>query len=162
VNSPSEQTPLENSGYEIESIVIAVDSSTGSAHVVATAARLSRAVPAATLHIVHVFKTSRFDHARAGVPRISPDDAIADGKEQLEAHVRKARAQCRNEVVGHFLIGDPLSEILKILDQTKADLLVVGTHDYRGFERMLLGSTSESLMRKAHCSTLIVRPPHAA
>jgi nucleotide-binding universal stress UspA family protein len=158
MSAPSADTPLQNSGHEIENIVVALDSSTGSSHVISTAARFSRAVPAATVHVVHVFKTSRIDHARAGVPR-NDTDAIADSKDQLEAYVSNTKAQCRNEVVGHFVVGDPTTEILKTLDQTKADLLVVGTHDYRGFERWLLGSTSETLMRKAPCSTLVVRPP---
>jgi nucleotide-binding universal stress UspA family protein len=158
MSSTAEQTPLTNSGHDIENIVVALDSSTGSAHVISMAARLVRAVPSAKVHVVHVFKTSRLDQARAGVPR---DDAsaIADGKDQLDAYVRSTRAQCRNDVVGHFVVGDPTTEILKSLDQTKADLLVVGTHDYRGFERWLLGSTSETLMRRASCSTLVVRPP---
>jgi len=38
------------------------------------------------------------------------------------------------------------------------DLLIVGTHDYVGFERFLLGSVAENLMRKAGCPVLIVRP----
>jgi universal stress protein A len=152
-------SPLENSGNEIETIVVAVDSSNSGGRVIAMAARLSRAVPAASIHIAHVFKSSRTDHARVGAPAI-PADAIADAKEQLEAFVRSARRQCRNPIMGHFLIGDPTDEILKIVDQTNADLLVVGTHDYTRFERLLLGSIAETLVRKAHCSTLVVRPDH--
>lgn len=149
--------PLENSGNEIETIVVAVDSTNSGGRVIATAARLSRAVPAAVIHILHVFKSSRADHARVGAPHVATD-AIADAKEHLEAFVRGARRQCRNQIIGHFLIGDPTDEILKVVDQTKADLLVVGTHDYTGFERLLLGSIAETLVRKAHCSTLVVRP----
>jgi nucleotide-binding universal stress UspA family protein len=153
--------PLENSGNDIETIVVAVDSSNSGGRVIATAARLSRAVPAASIHIVHVFKSSRADHARVGTPAVPPD-AIADAKEQLDAFLRSARRQCRNQIMGHFLIGDPADEILKVVDQTKADLLVVGTHDYKLFERLLLGSIAETLVRKAHCSTLVVRPPQHA
>jgi nucleotide-binding universal stress UspA family protein len=36
--------------------------------------------------------------------------------------------------------------------------LVIGTHDHAGFERLILGSTAETLMRKAGCSVLVVRP----
>ena len=157
MTSTGADTPLENAGPEIETMVVAVDSSNSGGRIIATAARLSRAVPAATIHIAHVFKSGRADHARVGVPAVATD-AIADAKEHLEAFVRGARRQCRNEVMGHFLVGDPTDEILKLVDQTKADLLVVGTHDYTGFERLLLGSIAETLVRKAHCSTLVVRP----
>jgi nucleotide-binding universal stress UspA family protein len=120
-------------------------------------ARLARAFPAAALHIVHVFRTSRFDRAHAAAPAPNAD-ALADAKDHLQFHVSSARAQCRNRVTGHFQVGDPTAEILRIVSELKAQLLVVGTHDNAGFERLILGSTAETLMRKAGCSVLVVRP----
>jgi nucleotide-binding universal stress UspA family protein len=42
-------------------------------------------------------------------------------------------------------------------NQWQADLLVVGTHGRRGFERMLVGSVAENLVRLATTSLLLVR-----
>jgi nucleotide-binding universal stress UspA family protein len=148
---------LENSGDEIEVIVVAVDGTAGATRVISTAARLSRAVPAAEMHIVHVFPTHRFDRARAGVP-VTNADFVEDAKEHLESFVRSARRQCRNHVTPHFVVGDPTAEILRLSAALKANLLVVGTHDHTGFERLLLGSVAETLMRKVGCSVLVVRP----
>jgi nucleotide-binding universal stress UspA family protein len=123
-------------------------------------ARLARSFPTAIVHVVHVFRTSRFDRARAGT-QAPAADAIADAKEHLEFHVRSARKVCRNDVRGHFLIGDPVAEVKKLATEIKADLLVVGTHDHTGFERFLLGSIAETLMRQVGCSVYVVRPaPH--
>jgi nucleotide-binding universal stress UspA family protein len=149
--------PLRNTGDDPEVILVAVDTSTGSNRVLANAARLARAFPGAALHVVHVFRTSRFDRAHAGAPTASAD-ALADAKEHLEFHVRSARLQCRNSVTGHFIVGDPTGEILRVRSEINADMLVVGTHDHSGFERLLLGSIAETLMRKAGCSVLVVRP----
>jgi universal stress protein A len=55
-------------------------------------------------------------------------------------------------------MGDPQTEILRICDQVSTDLLVIGTHDYHGLERLILGSIAETLVRKAHCSVMVVRP----
>lgn len=148
---------LRNTGDDPEVILVAVDTSTGSARVLAVGARLARAFPSAAIHVVHVFRTSRFDRAPAGAPAENAD-ALADAKEHLEFHVRQARLQCRNNVTGHFLVGDPTAEILRVRVEIKADMLVVGTHDHSGFERLLLGSIAENLMRKAGCSVLVVRP----
>jgi nucleotide-binding universal stress UspA family protein len=41
-----------------------------------------------------------------------------------------------------------------------ADLLVMGTHGRSGFDRLLLGSVTEKILRKAPCPVLTV-PPHA-
>ena len=149
--------PLRNIGNDPEVILCALDASNGALRVLAMAARLARAFPGAALHVVHVFRTSRFDRAHAAAPAVDPN-AIADAKEHLEAHVRSARTQCRNTVIGHFQVGDPTSEVLRLIGELKAQLLVIGTHDHAGFERLILGSTAETLMRKAGCSVLVVRP----
>lgn len=41
--------------------------------------------------------------------------------------------------------------------QWAADLIVVGTHGRRGFERLLVGSVAENLVRIAHTSLMLVR-----
>ena len=38
----------------------------------------------------------------------------------------------------------------------KADLLVIGTHGRSGFERLVLGSVTEKVLRKASCPVLTV------
>lgn len=152
------EQPLHNVGSEPHVILIAVDGSATAPSVVAVAARLCRSLPEAKVHVVHVFRSSRFDRARAGTSG-PPADAIAEAKDYLDFHVRSARKLCRNDVQGHFLIGDPTGEITKLASEIATDLLVVGTHDYTGFERFLLGSIAETLMRNVHCSVLVVRPP---
>jgi len=150
--------PLRNAGDEIESIVVAVDSSNGANRVVSMAARVARPFPQATLHVLHVLRVGRFDRAPPGGTSGAESDALHDAKETLQAHVRSAKTQCRNTVVGHFSIGDPTAEILKATAELRANLLVVGTHDHAGFERLLLGSVAETLTRKAGCSVMVVRP----
>ena len=41
--------------------------------------------------------------------------------------------------------------------QWNADLIVAGTHGRRGFERLLVGSVAENLVRMCHASLLLVR-----
>jgi nucleotide-binding universal stress UspA family protein len=147
-------------GDDPSSLLVAVDTSNGAARVLATAARLARAFPGASLHVAHVFRSGRFDRAHAGAPLPSAD-ALADAKEHLEAFVRQARLQCRNQVTGHFGVGNPLDEILRLRVELAADVLIIGTHDHDGFERLLLGSVAESLVRKAGCSVMVVRPTKA-
>ena len=40
-----------------------------------------------------------------------------------------------------------------------ADLIVLGSHGYKTWERLLLGSVSNSVVHHAPCSVLIVRSP---
>ena len=52
--------------------------------------------------------------------------------------------------------GDPAKEIARIAKELSADMLVMGTHGRTGFERLLLGSVTERVLRKAPCPVLTV------
>jgi nucleotide-binding universal stress UspA family protein len=158
--SPSER-PLVNTDDEPRVVLAAVDTSPAAQRVVAFAARFVRAFPQATQHVQHVLRHSRLDRPYAGAPGVS-SEAIDDAKDHLEYHKRLAQRQCRNPVVGHFTAGNPTSEILRFCTELKTDLLVIATHDHAGFERLLLGSIAETLVRKAPCTVTVVRPkPHS-
>jgi nucleotide-binding universal stress UspA family protein len=57
--------------------------------------------------------------------------------------------------------GDPAREIVDQALAINADLVVMGTHGRSGFERLLIGSVAEKVLRKAPCPVLLV-PPHAS
>ncbi|HVY25329.1 MAG TPA: universal stress protein [Polyangiaceae bacterium] len=152
-------SPLVNSDDEPRVVLAAVDTTAAATRVISIAARFVRALPRASLHVLHVLRSSRLDRARAahaGVPAMSTD-AIEDAKEHLEYHKRAAISQCRNSVFGHFTTGDPTHEILRSCVELNVDLLVIATHDHAGFERLLLGSVAETLVRRAPCSVTVVR-----
>lgn len=56
--------------------------------------------------------------------------------------------------------GDVHREILEQAQTLKADLIVMGTHGRSGFDRLLLGSVAEKVLRKATCPVMVV-PQHA-
>jgi nucleotide-binding universal stress UspA family protein len=55
--------------------------------------------------------------------------------------------------------GDPAEEILKLADETGADLIVVGARGLGTIKRLLLGSVSETVLRDARCPVLVVKRP---
>lgn len=55
------------------------------------------------------------------------------------------------------LFGSPDSRIVETAEEWKADLIVVGSHGYSRWERLLLGSVSDSVVHHAPCSVLVVR-----
>jgi nucleotide-binding universal stress UspA family protein len=57
------------------------------------------------------------------------------------------------------LFGSPDSRIVETAEEWKADLIVVGSHGYSRWERLLLGSVSSSVVHHAPCSVLVVRVP---
>ena len=60
-------------------------------------------------------------------------------------------------VSGDVQFGSPDSRIVEMAEEIGADLIVIGSHGYKQWERLLLGSVSESVVHHAHCSVLVVR-----
>ena len=58
---------------------------------------------------------------------------------------------------GQCLPGPPRTVILDEAEDWGADLIVVGSHGYRMWERFLLGSVSQSVVSHAKCSVEVVR-----
>lgn len=52
--------------------------------------------------------------------------------------------------------GAVAAEILEHAETMQANLLVIGTHGRSGFERLLLGSVAERVLRKARCPVMTV------
>ncbi len=58
-----------------------------------------------------------------------------------------------------LLVGSPESRIVETAEDMVADLIIVGSHGYNRWERLLLGSVSDSVVHHAPCSVLVVRIP---
>jgi nucleotide-binding universal stress UspA family protein len=53
--------------------------------------------------------------------------------------------------------GSEAEEILRVAEDIGCDLIVMGTHGRTGLGRLLIGSTAESVLPKAHCPVLVVK-----
>lgn len=53
--------------------------------------------------------------------------------------------------------GRIVSEILKVAEAEKVDLIVVGSRGVGGITKLVLGSTSEAVAKKTFCPILIVK-----
>lgn len=58
--------------------------------------------------------------------------------------------------VGQMRYGQPGQEILQAIEEERPDLLVMGSRGLSGMSRIFLGSVSEEVISKAHCSVLVV------
>ena len=81
-------------------------------------------------------------------------------EEVLEAAARALRegaGTSRMDLTSEVLSGSPKRTIVEEAEAWGADLIVVGSHGYQTWERMLLGSVSQSVAAHALCSVEIVR-----
>lgn len=73
--------------------------------------------------------------------------------------VKKSLGENSPAISTDILFGSPDSRIVETAEEWKADLIVVGSHGYNRWERLLLGSVSDSVVHHAPCSVLVVRLP---
>ena len=71
--------------------------------------------------------------------------------------LRDGAGTAQTGVSTEALTGSPKRTIVEESEAWGADLIVVGSHGYHTWERMLLGSVSQSVAAHARCSVLIVR-----
>ncbi len=79
---------------------------------------------------------------------------LADAKKELENKIADDSVILSTET----LFGSPEIQIVEKAEEMKADLIIVGSHGYNRWERLLLGSVSDSVVHHSPCSVLVVRP----
>lgn len=78
-------------------------------------------------------------------------------KEQLRAWLEPAnRAGVKTDILCEE--GHPAPRILEHASSLGVELIVMGTHGLSGFERFMLGSVAEKVLRKATCPVMTVPP----
>jgi nucleotide-binding universal stress UspA family protein len=91
------------------------------------------------------------------VPALFPLDAAV--MERLRAELASFVAPSRTPDIPLRTVvaeGAPVTTILLEAEALRADLIVMGTHGVGGFERWVLGSVAEKVLRKAPCPVLTV------
>ena len=58
---------------------------------------------------------------------------------------------------GILVTGDPREQIINYAAKWGADLIILGSHGWKGLGRFLMGSVSDSVTRHAGCSVQVVR-----
>jgi len=133
-------------------IMIALDARPPCAKIVEEA--VNRPWPSGSaFFLLHVLDPFRFVKAPISLQRAR--DAARVVLENLKQDLVDAGWKTETDVV----LGHPRSGILKRATSWKADFLMLGSNDLGPVARLLLGSTAQSVLRRAPCSVEIVRPP---
>jgi nucleotide-binding universal stress UspA family protein len=95
-----------------------------------------------------------------GAPAEAVGEAVlvpvhADNQEELRDKVlQSAEPHADHRVEHRFAQGDAATEILRVAQEERANLIMMNSHGRNGLGQ--LGSVAEQVMRKAHCHVLTV------
>lgn len=102
---------------------------------------------------------------RVVAPVVTPDaplfPPIVLSPEDIEQFRREAEAFVETDTRGAHVTtvareGSAVGEIVDMAATLPADLVTMGTHGRSGFDRLMLGSVTERVLRKASCPVLTV------
>jgi universal stress protein A len=107
-----------------------------------------------TVEPPHIY--SALDMAPA-IPLPTTEELADNAKNQLDAFVSKHLSGIEPAPVTQVLTGNPAEQIVAYAKENDAEMIIMTTHGYSGLEHVVLGSTTESVLRHAQCPVLSIR-----
>ena len=132
-------------------ILLAIDSSTASQHVLDRAA--TRLWPSGTTFCVMAV----VDVGRLERPPILVEETIHEAQSLVKSATAKL-TESGHKVFSEVHLGFPKKAIPEYAKEWGADLVMVGSHGQSAVTRFLLGSVAQAVLRTSPCSVEIVRP----
>lgn len=146
---------------EIKKILFATDFSPISKNAMDTALLLRKSLDA-DLEVIHVYDPGSFEMPAPYyfMPGVETwiDEHFSNLKERGRNALQALLPELGEKTVGHFIEGQPGKKISEYANEHDIDLVVLGTHGHTGFNRLIMGSVAEYVLRHAHCGVLTIKP----
>jgi nucleotide-binding universal stress UspA family protein len=150
------QTPATDTMPYFQRVLVATDFSAASESAFRTALDMCARL-GASLCIMHVFECAEMAKPDTGGLLLEMQGLREHCQEDLHDMCRQAgHAGVKCETI--LLEGMAANSILEALEEKEIDLAVLGTNALHGFERLVFGSTAETVLRTATCPVLTVGP----
>lgn len=149
---------------EIKKVVTPVDFSDNSRLIAESSAYIAGKF-GASMYLVFVAQNFE-DYSGFFVPQMSLPTLEGELIESAEAKMASFCGEmvefCETagvkELSYKVFMGDVAEKIVEYGAEVKADLIVMGTHGYKGLEKIMFGSVADKVVRSASCPVLTINP----
>jgi len=148
---------------DFKKILFPVDLSEASEKVVPVAITMVQKFEA-SLHLLHVTRLLEYFES-SYVPHPSLDQfekEIAQGAKKLLEKFRQIHFSDYTNVSLEVVTGRCADEILKYIKKNRMDLVIMGTHGRKGFDRMFFGSVARRVSQDSPIPVLLTNPFRSA
>jgi nucleotide-binding universal stress UspA family protein len=135
-----------------QNVLVPIDFSESSWDAIPTAIEL--AASSGNVHVLHVLVP--LEGLSPGVVWGEVTDASRESAVR-ETFAEQAASRNLADVIFDVTFGDPGFVITEHAKKNNADLIVIPSHGYGGFQRLVLGSVAERVIRHADCPVLVLR-----
>lgn len=113
----------------------------------------------AEVHCIYVVEEPQIyatlDMGPVPIPSIA--ELTTSAQTRLDAYVRSSITALGMSAKSAVLVGRPSDEIVNYAGSHNAKMVIMTTHGYSGLKHLLLGSTTEAVLRHAACPVLSIR-----
>lgn len=149
---------------EIKTVLTPIDFSENAGKVARSAAYVAGTFKAA-LHLVFVVQNFE-DYSGFFVPPVNlpnlEEELFTSAQQRMESFMEENRAMLESfgltGVKSKVLAGDVGEEILNYALEINCNLIVMGTHGYKGLERIMFGSVADKVVKTACCPVMTINP----
>ena len=150
--------------HEINKVVTPVDFSDNSKLIAESAAYLAGKF-GASMHLIFVVQNFE-DYSGFFVPQMtlpSLEGELAESAEtKMASFCGEMVEYCEKagvvDLTYKVLMGDVGEKIVEYASDNEADLIVMGTHGYKGLEKIMFGSVADKVVRAASCPVTTINP----
>jgi nucleotide-binding universal stress UspA family protein len=146
---------------QYDKILVPIDFSDASRKAFYVALKFAKLFDAET-HVLHVFEPmNSFD----GIDKLEEE---TEGMKRLEDGVKRRVNELfdkgglnevdRRRVIVDIMGGKAWKQILQFVVDNNIDLIVMGNTGHSGFRDLLLGSTTDRVVRRAPCHVICIKP----
>ncbi|MFZ2061017.1 MAG: universal stress protein [Candidatus Binatus sp.] len=146
----------------VKKILAPIDFSPHSMEAMRAAMEMAKDV-GAEVHLVHIVAPH---HTFIPLPlatsgeqsrELAREAAMLEQAEEELARLKKDEFGDSKKVFTLAVVGHPVQKLIDYAKEQAIDLIVMATHGRSGAEHMLLGGTTEKIVRGAPCSVLVIR-----
>jgi nucleotide-binding universal stress UspA family protein len=144
----------------VRKILAPVDFSEPSMKAMASAWELAKEVDALELHLLYVVTPHHLlgiESLPVGGREIAREASMIEQGDEELARIKKAELENSNKVIAATVVGSPAIKIGEYAREHGIDLIVMSTHGRTNADSMLVGGTTEKVIRHATCAVLVIR-----
>jgi nucleotide-binding universal stress UspA family protein len=149
---------------DIKQVITPIDFSEN-AQLIAESAAYVAGTFKASLNLIFVVQDFA-DYSGFFVPQMNAPDLVQElftsAEERMDTFIqeneRAFKAMGVTALHSKILMGDVAEKIIEYAVQTQGNLIVMGTHGYKGLEKVMFGSIADKVVKAAPCPIMTVNP----
>jgi nucleotide-binding universal stress UspA family protein len=149
---------------EIQTIITPVDFS-DNADMIAQSAAYTAGKFGAMLHLIFVVQNFE-DYSGFFVPPVNlpnlEEELLKSAQQRMDEFIAEKEKDFQQAgataVHSKVLTGDVSEEILNYAREIDCNLIIMGTHGYKGLERIMFGSVADKVVKNACCPVMTINP----